>query len=131
MKESGRREPEGCSPRPGNLTESGLPGGHFSFFSVPPSILAIGCAGACTLPHNPNVKCRNDVVSRSELVEREKETQKAVSRLRLSPTLAPAIRVPEPREQTYTRECRGPLPLPHAPLPVRLHRPPRVPGAPL
>jgi hypothetical protein len=38
--------------------------------------------------------------------ERKKVTQKRGLRDRLNPTLVPAIRVPRPREQTYTTETR-------------------------
>ena len=40
------------------------------------------------------------------LKERKKETQKRGLRNRLNPTLVPAIRVPGPREQTYTARAR-------------------------
>ena len=43
----------------------------------------------------------------AQLKERKKETQQRGLRDRVNPTLVPAIRIPGPREQTYTTETRS------------------------
>ena len=57
--------------------------------------------------HGCKTVCKNGCIMGIILVEeRKKETLKRGLRDRLNPTLVPAIRVPGPREQTYT--ARGP-----------------------
>ena len=48
-----------------------------------------------------------DPLGKDPLKERKKETQQRGLRDRVNPTLVPAIRIPGPREQTYTTETRS------------------------
>ena len=50
---------------------------------------------------------RNTHIKTERKKERKKETQQRGLRDRVNPTLVPAIRIPGPREQTYTTETRS------------------------